>query len=216
MLALSDFSSDPRASNSSSRLPVVAAVVPLEEDVHRDGDPAGLLDDDARDEAPREQPEGRDARLDHSHADTDGDQAAGEPDGPGHFRERQQLVERRLPLGDRHLDQRQDQPVDDVVARPFTGHDCLAQLGARLLHAVRDRAIAAPGQLDRRSGEPLGGRLESPRHETRVHGAHPARVSHQDQRDGVGGGRSCRRPQGAGDLVDGEFALGDSTGEELF
>src|SRR5690606_1522134 len=37
------------------RLPVVALVVPLQEDVQRDGDPAGLLDDHAGYEAPGEE-----------------------------------------------------------------------------------------------------------------------------------------------------------------
>src|SRR5213080_3703720 len=55
------------------RLPVVPFVVPLQQDVQRNGDLAGLLECGARHETPGEETGGDDERLDHRKANADGD-----------------------------------------------------------------------------------------------------------------------------------------------
>lgn len=64
------------------RLSVVPFVVPLQQDVQRNGDLAGLLEHGARDETPGEQNGGRDARLDHRQPDPDADHSPEYPTGP--------------------------------------------------------------------------------------------------------------------------------------
>lgn len=71
----------------------------------------------------------------------------------GHFGQREQGVEDCLPLRNGLLDQRKDEPVDDVLVRPLPGPDRLTQLGTRLLDSCDARPVAAPGQFDARCGE---------------------------------------------------------------
>ena len=61
-------------------LPVVPLVVPLQQDVQWDGDPAGFLDDDAGHVAPGEEAGGDDAGLGQRQPDADGDHPSGVAD----------------------------------------------------------------------------------------------------------------------------------------
>ncbi|MFV0434668.1 MAG: homocysteine S-methyltransferase family protein [Leucobacter sp.] len=129
-------------------LPVVVLVVPLQQHVQRNGDPARLLRDAAGDEAPGEQVRGCDPRLDGRQPDPDRDDSAGEPDRAAEFGHGQQGVEGGLPLGHRLVDQGEHETVGDVFARPIPREDCLAQFGPRLLECGDRGPFAAAGEFD--------------------------------------------------------------------
>ena len=119
----------------------------MEQDMQWDGDPAGFLDDRARHEAPREEPSGHDAWLDHGQPDADCGHPSGDSNRAADLGQGKNRVQDRLPLGDGMLEQRKDEPVDDVLARPFPGLDRLTQIGAGLLDADA-RPVPATGQFD--------------------------------------------------------------------
>ena len=145
-----------------SHLPVVAVVVPLQEDVQRDGDSSRILDDAAGDEAAGEETSGNDAWLDD-------DQPNPDSDNPSRDRYRstdlgllESGVEHGLPLRDGLIDQWKDQPVDDLRARPFASAERPAQIGTSLLGPGDARPLSAPGQLDGRAGVPEFSRVSRP------------------------------------------------------
>ena len=98
-------------------LAIVALVVPLQQDVQRNHDAAGLVEHHTGHEAPSEEPGGHDAGFDQRQPDADGDDPARVRDRAADLGHREEYVERGLPLRDRLLDQRKDQPLDDLLDR---------------------------------------------------------------------------------------------------
>jgi hypothetical protein len=191
-------------------LPVVSFVIPLQQDLQRNGDPPGLLEHRAGHKTPGEQQRGRDARLDHRQPDADGDHPARVPHRAADLGQRKEGVQDRPPFRDRLLDQRKDEPVDDLLADRLAGLQGPAQVGAGLVDGGETGPVTASGELDGRRGEALC--VPGPGDEPGVHLVQSAGVAHQDQRRGCG----YRRPQEAGDLAEGEFAFEDTVVEALF
>ena len=195
-------------------LPVVAFVVPLQQDLQRNGDLPGLLEHGAGHETPGEQQGGRDARLDHRQPDADGDHSSRVPDRAADLGQRKDGVQRGPPFRDRLFDQREDEPADDLVVDRFAGLQRPAQVGAGLLGGGGTGPVTAAGELD-------GGRGEALRRGCRARATSrgyimcsppgwPSRIS------GVGVDADRGRPQDAGDLAEGEFAFEDEVVEALF
>jgi hypothetical protein len=114
------------------QLAVVAFVVPLQQDQQRNGDLPGLVENDAGHETPGEKNGGLDAWLDQGQPYADADHASREPDRAADLGQRQEFLQQGLPFRDRLVDQREDQPVDDVVVR-FAGLQRATQIGTGLL-----------------------------------------------------------------------------------
>jgi hypothetical protein len=157
---------------------------------------------------------GRDARLDHRQPDADGDHSSRVPDRAADLGQRKEGVQGGPPFRDRLVDQREDEPVDDLVADRLAGLQRPAQVGAGLLGGGPTGPVTASGELDGGRGEALRRGLPGPGHQSGVHLAQSAGVAEQDQRRRCG--RGCGRPQDAGDLAEGEFALEDAVVEALF
>lgn len=66
---------------------------------------------------------------------------------------REYVVEDRAPLRNGLFDQRKDQVVDDLLARPLTRHDRLTKVGTGLVDDGERGSLPAPRQFDARGGE---------------------------------------------------------------
>lgn len=191
MLASRVFSLEPKASNrSKAASAVVAFVVPLQEDVQRDGDLAGLFEDGARDVAPGEEAGGLDARVDRCQPDADGDHASRVADRSVDLGPCEEGVQGGLPFRDGLVDQWEDQGVDEFVVDRFTGLQCSAQFGAGLLHGGPAGAVPAAGEFDGGRGEALRRAVPGAGRESGIHPRQPeSRMAEQDQwhRCGCGG-----------------------------
>ncbi len=196
------------------RLPVVSFVVPLQQHVQRNGDPAGLREHGARHETPGEQDSCRDTRFGHCQPDADGDHAPRVPDRAADPGQRKEGVQGGLPFRDRLVGQREDEGVDGLVADRLAGLHRPAKVGAGLLGGGQAGPVAASGELDGGRGEALRCGALGPSHQPGVHLAQPAGVAEQDQRHRCGYGHGS--PQDAGDLAEGEFAFEDAAVETLF
>ena len=86
-------------------LPLVSLVVPLQQDVQRNGDAPGLVERDGGYETPREEAGRRNAGLGHDEPDTDRYDSPGVRSRAADVRQRQQRIQSRLPFRNRLFDQ---------------------------------------------------------------------------------------------------------------
>ncbi|GGU65584.1 hypothetical protein GCM10010274_62860 [Streptomyces lavendofoliae] len=101
--------------------------------MQRNGHLPGFREHNAGHEASGEQNGGGDARLDHCQPDPEGDHSPRIADRATDPGQRQEGVQRCLPFRDRLPDQREDEPVDDLLGDRFAGLQGPAQGGAGLL-----------------------------------------------------------------------------------
>ncbi|UUT36385.1 hypothetical protein [Microbacterium elymi] len=184
--------------------------------MQRDRDLPGLFEQTRRHVAAGEQACRDDPRLDNGEPDADADHSAGVSDRAADLGQCERRVQERPPFGNGLVDQREDEPVDDVARDRFAGRERAPQVGAGVVDGGEAGPVAGAGQLDGGGGEPLPCRAGGPRGQPRIHRAQPAGVAHQDERDGIGGGGGSRGPQNPGDLVEGELALDDLVVESSF
>ncbi|MDQ7905035.1 hypothetical protein RB614_10935 [Phytohabitans sp. ZYX-F-186] len=123
--------------------------------MQRNGDLPGLLEQGTGHETPGEQEGGRDARLDHRQPDADGDHPSRVPDRAADPGQRKEGVQGGPPLRDRRVDQREHEPVHDLVVDRLTGRQRPAQVGAGLVGGGAAGPVTAPGELDGGRGEAL-------------------------------------------------------------
>jgi hypothetical protein len=105
-----------RVEQIQDRLPFHPFVVPLHEELQRNGDLPGLLAQGVGHEGLGEEGGGRDSRLDHRQPDADGDHAVVTHRAVD-LGQREERVQGGPPFRDRSLDQRDDEVGDDLVDR---------------------------------------------------------------------------------------------------
>lgn len=136
------------------------------------------------------------------------------PDRAADLGQRKEGVQGGPPFRDRLVDQREDEPVDDLVVDRLTGLQRPAQVGAGLLGGGGTGPVTTPGELDGGRGVALRRGVPGPGNQSGVHLVQSAGVADQDQRGRCGCGSG--RPQDAGDLAEGEPAFEDAVFEALF
>jgi hypothetical protein len=126
--------------------------------------------------------------------------------------QRKEGVQSGPPFRYRLFDQRDDEGLEDLVDR-LAGRHRPAEVGASLLVDGGTGPVTVPGMVDGghrvavlRRGVP------GPGHQPGFPPVQAAVVARQDQRSRCG----STRPQGAGDLAEGEFAFEDAVVEALF
>lgn len=193
-LAISVFSA---VEQLRGRLPVVAFVVPLQQHMQRDGDPASLLGHRARHETPGEQAGGHDAGF-HHHRQSDAEEdhpsrVAARAVDPG---QRQQGGEGGSPFRDRLVDEGKDEGADDLVADRLTGLQSPVQAAAGTFEGLPAGAIPASGKLDGGRGETRRRGVPGPSHQPGIHPGQPTGVTEQDQRCRFAADTGVRRKPG--------------------
>jgi ATP-binding cassette subfamily B protein len=171
------------------RLPFHPFVVPLQQELHRNGDLPGLLDQGAWHETPGEENGGRYARLDHRQPNADGGHPL-VPSRAADLGQRKERVQGGPPFRDRVFDQREDERVDDLVDR-LAGCQRPAEVGPGLLVGGGTGPVTVPGGVDGGHREAVLRRVvPGPGHQPGESLVQAAVVAAQDQRGRCG----CRRP----------------------
>ena len=153
-------------------------------------------------------------RLHHRHPDADGDHPARIPDRATDLGQREEGVQGSPPFRDRLVDQREYEPVDDLVVDRLAGRQRPVQVGAGLFDGGEPGSATTSGELDGGRAEALRHGVPDPGQQSGVHPGQSAGVAEQDQRCRCGHG--SRRPQEAGDVAEGELALEDVVVEAPF
>ena len=210
-LACSVFSLEAKASNNARPdWRPTKLVVPLEQELDRDGDPSRRLGQGFMPEAAEDRRGDPGLGRGQRHPDPGALHDAPEADRPpgADLRQLLQGVQGRLPF--RHGPRRQGEvePGDgraDRLARRLS----LPQDGDVLLVLRCPRAAAVPGRVDGGGVESAAGHEGAgTAHDSRCSLVLAATVRHQHQGRAIGAG--CGRPEQAGDLTQGEIAFDDT------
>lgn len=170
--------------------------------MQRDRHLASLVQDRRRHEAAGEESRGDQARLHPGEAHADRDHTAGTGDRSGDPGQREERVDGRAQLGDGLVDERQDQPVDDVGGNGLARGEGGAEVGTGAVHDRQPGPLTAAGEFERRRGGADPGECLGPAQQARVHRLDAARVPQEHERT-----RRGRGPQDAGHVPQGEPAL---------
>jgi hypothetical protein len=135
----------------------------------------------------------------------------GVPDRAADLGQLKEGVQSGLPFRDRVVDQRADERLEDLVDR-LAGLHRPPEVGASLLVGGGTGPVTAPGGVDGGHREAACRGVPGPGHQPGFRLGQAVVVGHEDQRGRCGSGR----PQGAGGLAEGEFALEDVVVEALF
>ena len=134
------------------------------------------------------------------------------PDRAADLGQRKEGVQGGPPFRDSLFDQRADEGLEDLIDR-LAGPHRPAEVGASLFVGGGTGPVTAPGGVDGGHREAVRRAVPGPGHQPGFPLGQAVVVGHQDQRGRCGG---LRRPQGAGDLTEGEFAFEDAVVEALF